>query len=552
MKIIDKANLFFPSKEAENYSKERRKKLRDYPNDFIKNLELESVAKLISPMNIEQLMTIMSEYTDDVNTLEYRLDCLDDFINVPALITTFRQLIRELGDSQFDVSYTNVSVNSFMKVKEKMDGLENFLKCIDNINEFFKKYSHAIKSKALKKLFAFFEDLPKDKQVAEIKANLSQLRDSFSKTIRSVKIGINFNSNMIPDSAGLLEIGYDKIYPKGNILEKIIFKSSHNSEHFCDEEHLNSETRNTPVDIDTALFRELNKYTKEFANKIANALQNYKNSIFTDLSELENQLDFYGCGAGFINSVKARGMNICRPTFLPAENRETKLKGVFDLSFYRQVVTKFPTENLESKIVTNDITLDKNAGFYIITGANNGGKTTFARAVAVSQVLAQSGFYVPCESAEVSPCDYVFTHFPKEEEVGFDSSRFSTEIKELKIISDLITDKSMVVLNESIQSTTPIECLTIAKEHLEIMAAVGVRGFYVTHLTGLYDELERINQMGYSTIASSLVCCTNNENGERLYKMKISKPPAESQAYIVYDKFGAKLSDVLNRQGGKK
>lgn len=56
-----------------------------------------------------------------------------------------------------------------------------------------------------------------------------------------------------------------------------------------------------------------------------------------------------------------------------------------------------------------------------------------------------------------------------------------------------MTDRSLVIFNESIQSTTPVECLNIAKIHLEIIAAVGVRGFYVTHLTELYNEIQRIN-----------------------------------------------------------
>lgn len=85
---------------------------------------------------------------------------------------------------------------------------------------------------------------------------------------------------MNPDSAGLLEIGYDKIYPKGNILEKLVFKSFAGREQFIGEEHFNSATRHTPIDIDTALFRELSKYTKEFALRIAAALKSYRSSVF--------------------------------------------------------------------------------------------------------------------------------------------------------------------------------------------------------------------------------------------------------------------------------
>lgn len=209
---------------------------------------------------------------------------------------------------------------------------------------------------------------------------------------------------MNPDSAGLLEIGYDKIYPKGNILEKLVFKSFAGREQFIGEEHFNSATRHTPIDIDTALFRELSKYTKEFALRIAAALKSYRSSVFSDLSELESQLDFYGGAAQFISSVRARGMKMCRPKFLPSEKRVTRLKNVFDLNFYRQLVTQNPQEILTEKIVANDIDMSDYARFYMVTGANNGGKTTFARAVGVCHLMAQMGLYVPAESAEISPC----------------------------------------------------------------------------------------------------------------------------------------------------
>ena len=498
MKITDYVDLFYPSAEAEEYAKKRQKKYENYPQDFMVNLETDNIAKLIAPMNFAVATSKMKEFTDDIETLDYRLDCLEDFMNVPELNGRFRQLINELAGNRIDFSDVDC-VNSFMQIKTHMDSLEEFLGCIENINRFFAKYNHAIKSVAVKRLAQFFEKLPKSENIFEIAYSISQLKDTFSKTIRSVKIGVNFDSAMNPD---------------------------------------------------TALFRELSKYTKEFALRIAAALKSYRSSVFSDLSELESQLDFYGGAAQFISSVRARGMKMCRPKFLPSEKRVTRLKNVFDLNFYRQLVTQNPQEILTEKIVANDIDMSDYARFYMVTGANNGGKTTFARAVGVCHLMAQMGLYVPAESAEISPADYIFTHFPNEEAVGINSSRFTTEIKELKKICEYMTDRSLVIFNESIQSTTPVECLNIAKIHLEIIAAVGVRGFYVTHLTELYNEIQRINNKNYPTKVGSLVSCTDSE-GKRMYKMKAAKPPIESLAYTVYEKFGAKLEDVLAKSGDK-
>ena len=71
-----------------------------------------------------------------------------------------------------------------------------------------------------------------------------------------------------------------KFIPREIFLKKLVFKSFAGREQFIGEEHFNSATRHTPIDIDTALFRELSKYTKEFALRIAAALKSYRSSVF--------------------------------------------------------------------------------------------------------------------------------------------------------------------------------------------------------------------------------------------------------------------------------
>jgi DNA mismatch repair ATPase MutS len=158
--------------------------------------------------------------------------------------------------------------------------------------------------------------------------------------------------------------------------------------------------------------------------------------------------------------------------------------------------------------------------------------------------------YVPAEYAEISVCDNIYTHFPRDEQLGIDTSRFTMEIKDLKKIVCHMTKYSMVILNESLQSTTPDECLKIAEIHTEIMAAAGVRGLYVTHLTELYSKLDRINSKGYETTIASLVSEAEAESGRRLYKIRPCAPSGESLAFTIYKQFGATLDDI--RESGEE
>ena len=85
--------------------------------------------------------------------------------------------------------------------------------------------------------------------------------------------------------------------------------------------------------------------------------------------------------------------------------------------------------------------------------------------------------------------------------------------------------------------------MEIAKIHLELIAAAGVRGLYVTHLTGLYRYLSELNDKGYKTSCDSLVSVTD-EASKRLYKIVRQPPSGESLALSIYHRFGATLDDI--------
>lgn len=549
MRITDHIDLFYPSGDAKRYAVGLRKKVRESGTRFAEDLQLENIKRLITFTGSERFMTLAEELSDDIETIQYRLDCLEDFLNNPDLAQTFRKIIAELSGRRPNLDEeSDDNIDSFYDIKDKMDELSFFLGSIEEINKIYKRIGHSVKSAAMKELFEFFGSLPRREEFITISRSLSELNETFAKTIRSVKIGVNFDGNMIPDSAGIIEVSYDKIYPKGNILERMVFGDTKGKEKFTGEEHLNSLTHRTPVDIDTALFRELSDYTRDYAKRIAAALRSYRTSFFTDISELEQQLDYYEGAAAFIKSVQSRGLPMCRPKLLPPEQRCMKLKGTFDLSFYKQLVGEDARAMLSERIITNDIELNDSTRFYMVTGANNGGKTTFARAVGLCQVMAQAGLYVPAESAEIALCDNIFTHFPRDEQVGIDTSRFTTEIKDLKAIACHMTDRSMVILNESLQSTTPEECMKIAEIHLELVAAAGTRGLYVTHLTGLYPKLGELNDKGYPTKFGSLVSVAG-EDEKRLYKIVPQPPSGESLAFSIYRQFGATLDDIRHGEG---
>ena len=290
MRITDHIDLFYPSNDAKRYASERRRKIRESGTRFAEDLQLDIIKKIVSLSGSERFIALAEELSDDIETIQYRLDCLEDFLNNPDLAQSFHRIFSEFSERRSDDEEAD-EVDSFYDIKDKMDELSGFLGTIEEINKLYKRTGRSIRSKAVRGLFDFFAELPEKEEYKSISESLDELNKTFSKTIRSVKIGVNFVGNMIPDSAGIIEVSYDKIYPKGNILERMVFGDTKGKEKFSGEEHLNSLTHRTPVDIDTALFRELSEYTREYADRIAAALKNYRLSFFSDLSELIRQAE---------------------------------------------------------------------------------------------------------------------------------------------------------------------------------------------------------------------------------------------------------------------
>ena len=236
---------------------------------------------------------------------------------------------------------------------------------------------------------------------------------------------------------------------------------------------------------------------------------------------------------------------MCRPVI---SKDKTEIKGIFDPIYFKEARSHNMRSKEQKPVVVNDISFGNGADFYILTGANNGGKTTFVRAVGICFAMAQAGLYVPAESCTLRPADYIYTHFPKEEQTGINASRFTTEIKQFKTISETVTKNSLLFMNESIQSTTPTECVEIAYEMVKIFTGIGVRGIFATHLPELALRIDELNKSGAASRLESLIVLTDEATGERKYKVVKGEPSRTSHARTILDEFGISYEEIMKKQ----
>jgi DNA mismatch repair ATPase MutS len=133
------------------------------------------------------------------------------------------------------------------------------------------------------------------------------------------------------------------------------------------------------------------------------------------------------------------------------------------------------------KVVANDFD-DEGRGLAIITGANQGGKSTFLRSIGLAQLMMQAGMFVPAERFSAGLCHSLFTHFKREEDAGMKSGKFDEEMGRMSEITDHVTPDGIGLFNESFAATNEREGSEIARQIVMALREKGIRVFFVTHL----------------------------------------------------------------------
>jgi DNA mismatch repair ATPase MutS len=183
---------------------------------------------------------------------------------------------------------------------------------------------------------------------------------------------------------------------------------------------------------------------------------------------------------------------------------------------------------VKRKVVSNNVNADRK-NLVIITGANQGGKSTFLRSIGLAQMMMQCGMFVPAETFSANVCDGLFTHFKREEDITMESGKLDEELKRTSLIVDRLTLNSMVLFNESFAATNEREGSEIARQITTGLVEKGIKVFFVTHqyefAHGLYDK----------KMANALFLRADREaDGTRTYKLSAGEPLQTSYGEDLY------------------
>ncbi|MBQ9156336.1 MAG: hypothetical protein IJ137_06120 [Eubacterium sp.] len=266
-------------------------------------------------------------------------------------------------------------------------------------------------------------------------------------------------------------------------------------------------------DISPALSRLKDAMSENAAKVVVQA----RDELFAFLQELKRELSFYiGC-LNLLDSLKQLKIPFCMP--MAAEGTSdlfcTDLYNV-SLSLYQGKPSVPSSVEHTDKMVM------------MITGSNQGGKTTFLRSIGQALLMMNSGMYVAASDFALS-CGQIYTHFIREEDRKLKSGKLDEELIRMNEIVDRIRPGDHMLFNESFSATNEEEGSGIALEIVMALQELGIHVYYVTHFYQLITLLSR--DLPESVLYMN---AAREEDGRRTYQIASGQPEVRGYGEDIY------------------
>lgn len=553
-------SLLYPDNSERKYKTLTDESINDLSIDFLLDALTEKKNER------EHMRKLMTCVTDDPDVIRYRCDVFEDFLRFPKLRTSMEDLVLKLADLRdLERFQKDQEGSAFWSLVNRLREIDEYVSCISMIRDILGDLD--IRSEGMKNLRKMVNDISLESGFEELRLDIDETLEKVRR-LKSITIGVNLDGMLRPKSAGVISLNDSEFKESGLMRRFMSFADKKNELHHGTDvssirafhpatpitpvsfvqkselndnmigEHITTSTVTGADSLSNAIKDTVTNIMKQTVGEIKSTIKRYVNISGYTLINLMPEILFYIRWAELVDKIKAVGLPVCKPEILDPEDRNCSFKELYNLKL---AINKIKGEQIN--IITNDIEFNDEHRIFILTGPNRGGKTIFTQAWGLAMLLAQLGIYVPAGYAAVCPCDNIFTHFPADENDTVDLGRLGEESKRLSEIFRLATDRSVMLLNESLATTSVTEGLFIAKDVVRAMCYMGVRTIFNTHMHDLARTVDELNsEVECKSKAASLV--TGVHDGERSFKVSLSEPQGISYAKDIAEKYGVSFAQI--------
>ncbi len=250
------------------------------------------------------------------------------------------------------------------------------------------------------------------------------------------------------------------------------------------------------------------------------------------IASFDREVHFYLACLEYVDRLSRAGLRFCFPRVV-RQAREIVACDAFDVALADKLVAEGGT------VVCNDLHLRYPERVIVVSGPNQGGKTTFARMVGQLHYLAAIGCLVPGRDAQLTLFDSLFSHFEKEEELSTLSGKLEDDLLRIHDVLSQATAESVVIMNESLTGTTLHDATVLGRAVLEQMIERELLCVYVTFV----DELASLSEATVSMVSTVRA----DDPAQRTFK--IVRRPADGLAYAaaIAEKYGLSYARLKER-----
>ena len=436
------------------------------------------------------ISTLMKPLTN-IENIRYRQDILKDFIGIEKLFDDMKLIFsrydkikndwRELRSGIYPaggtVNQRALLEYTFNSLKVTAIFPKTIISFFRSIQDTLSKYD--IKSDGLIEFKRYCGEMIENNSLIEI-ADIAALFQYNTPENFDFHITAKFDETLSLCACDLSDITEHKAEQNTNIFKKMFAKNKSADDGFINV----ADEDGDAVDDAIAILNEA-------LHHIDAALTYVTNDVYEIFYGVSSELQFYEIALQIMNYVIGKGTAFNFPDVLPCESDKFEADGIYDVLLICEGVKK---ENL----IVNDVSLQSENNGLLIRGLNKTGKTAYLRAIGLSQLFAQSGMPVCADNASISIRGAVYSHFSSAEEefkAGDTAGRFEGEVQAISKIIDDIRPYSLILLNETFQTTAYNEGTEGIFHILEIMpyAKVKSKFVFVTRLNGLFDMMKDTN-----------------------------------------------------------